>query len=78
MGHDHDNLGRVRYRRKVAEVAVQLESGCHGLNSKDEETETAGTGGEYTDMPGLSCRHLNKWKHTQIPDPFLLKLHVQV
>ena len=31
-----------------------LESGCHGLNSKDEETETAGTGGEYTDMPGLS------------------------
>ena len=62
----------------MAEVAVQLESGCHGLNSKDEETETAGTGGEYTDMPGLSCRHLNKWKHTQIPDPFLLKLHVQV
>ena len=48
----------------MAEVAVQLESGCHGLNSKDEETETAGTGGEYTvyntDMPGLSCRHLNK------------------
>ena len=31
----------------MAEVAVQLESGCHGLNSKDEETETAGTGGEY-------------------------------
>ena len=32
----------------MAEVAVQLESGCHGLNSKDEETETAGTGGECT------------------------------
>ena len=30
----------------MAEVPVQLESGCHGLNSKDEETETAGTGGE--------------------------------
>ena len=62
----------------MAEVAVQLESGCHGLNSKDEETETAGTGGECTDMPGLSCRHLNKWKHTQVPDHFLLKLYVQV
>ena len=32
----------------MTEVAVQLESGCHGLNSKDEETETAGTGGECT------------------------------
>ena len=41
-------IHRVRYRRRVAEVAVQLESGCHGLNSKDEETETAGTGGECT------------------------------